>query len=161
MGNVKNGKTFRVIAWSVLVLLLMIPCNVGAATNTISTLTASFVRTSSTSSEVFIYATCGASSKIVSEVTREIYDETEGDYVTDSNTYKKTKYNATSITHRLTLPVQADGDYRIKIQITDTYNGISTTVTSYEYLQDLEEDVVTPIIDSEAMDYALREEEVQ
>ena len=143
----------------VLILLLAVPYTSGAATNTISTLTSSFIRTSTTSAEVEIFATCLGPSKIVSAVTREIYDENEGDYVTDSSTYRKTKYNATSITHRLTLPVQANGDYRIKIQITDTYNDITTTVTCYEYLQDLEEDVVTPIVERNVMDCELREGE--
>ena len=146
--------------WGLAILLLMLPCTVGAATNTISTLTKSFVRTSSNSAEANIFATCAAPSKIVSAVTREIYDENEGDYVTDSNTYRKTKYNATSITHRLTLPVQAVGDYRIKIEITDTYNDITTTVTSYAYLQE-DDDAVLPenhVIDSAI---TLREEDLQ
>jgi hypothetical protein len=60
----------------------------------------------------------------------------------------------------LTLPVQASGDYRIKIEVTDTYDNFSTTVTCYEYLQE-DDDAVLPenhVIDSSM---TLREEDLQ
>ena len=158
MESVEKIRKFKGIIWIVVILLLMTPCVVGASTNTILVLAKSFVRISSSSADAYVHATCAAPSKIVSEVTREIYDENEGDYVTDSSTYRKTRYNATSITHHLTLPVQSTGNYRIKIQITDTYNDITTTVTSYAYLQDAEEDVLVPGDDLDALEYDMKEE---
>ena len=59
----------------------------------------------------------------------------------------------------LILPVQATGDYRAKIQISDTYNDITTTVTSYAYLQE-ENDEVIPENRIEDATMALREEDM-
>lgn len=130
----------KLVIWLFMFVFVMVPCTTGAVTNTGTALTASFVRNASTSADVYVHATYAEPSKIVSAVTREVYDEDEDDFVTDSRTYKKTVYYATSITHMLTLPIVEDKEYRIKVEITDTYDDIETTVTTYVDLVDPAED---------------------
>lgn len=132
----KVCRAIRLSLCAVLLLTLMIPCGVAGATNTIAGLTTSFTRSSTDSAEAYVHAVCAAPSKIVSKVTLESAEQGSTDYEQAARTVKKTVYNSTTLTQEIGYDIDEDLDYRIKIEVTDTYNGISTTVTAYRYLED-------------------------
>ena len=119
-----------------LVVTAALPYQVNAATNTVATLTTSFTRTSSESADAYVHAVCAASSKIESKVTLESAEVGSSDYEQAERPIKKTVYNATTLTQEIEYDIEADLDYRIKVEVTDTYNGLSTTVIAYRYLTD-------------------------
>jgi hypothetical protein len=132
----KICRAIRLSLCVVLLLTLMIPCGSWAATNTVSSISTAFVRTSTDSAYAYVHAVCLAPSKIVSKVTLESAEQGTTNYEQAARTVKKTVYNSTTITQEIDYDIDEDLDYRIKIEVTDTYNGISTTVTAYRYLED-------------------------
>ena len=66
------------------------------------------------------------------------------DYEQAARTVRKTVYNSTTLTQEIEYDIDEDLDYRIRIEVTDTYNGISTTVTTYRYLEDPSEALSIP-----------------
>ena len=95
-----------------------------------------FIRTSSSSGHAFVYSVSAAPSKIVSKVTLESAEEGSGSYTQAGRSLKKTVYNAAAITQIIDYPLETGKDYRIKVEITDTCNGLTTTSTTYRDLAD-------------------------
>ena len=119
-----------------LVVTAVLPYQVDAATNTVATLVTDFVRTSSDSADAYVYAVCLAPSKIESKVTLEAAEAGSSDFEQAERPIRKTVYNATNLTQEIEYDIEEDLDYRIKVEVTDTYNGLSATVTTYHYLED-------------------------
>lgn len=132
----KVCRAIRLSLCAVLLLTLMIPCGSWAATNTVSSISTAFVRTATDSAYAYVHSVCLAPSKIVSKVTLESAESGSSDYTQAYWPITKTVYNSTTITQEIDYDIDEDLDYRIKIEVTDTYNGISTTVTTYRYLED-------------------------
>ncbi len=88
------------------------------------------------SADAYVRAVCAAPSKIVSKVTLESAEPGTSTYSQAYRPIKKTVYNSTTLTQEIQYGIDEDLDYRIKVEVTDTYNGISTTVTTYHYLED-------------------------
>ena len=130
---------FSAILFIVLLLALAVPCiasdqlqsgNYQSSASVVSL----FTRTSSASGHVFIHSVCAAPSKIVSTVTLESADEGSADYTQAYRLIKKTVYNSTAITQMMDYPLENGKNYRIKVEITDTCNGLTTTATTYRNL---------------------------
>lgn len=128
----------------VLLMTLMVPCGSWAATNTVASISTSFTRSSTDSADAYVYAVCAAPSKIVSKVTLESTEPGSSNYEQAARTVRKTVYNSTTLTQEIEYDIDEDLDYRIKIEVTDTYNGISTTVTAYRYLEDPSDGLMLP-----------------
>ena len=99
-------------------------------------LTTSFTRTSTDSAEAYVHAVCAAPSKIESKVTLESKEPGTSVYTQAYWPIRKTVYNSTTLTQEIEFDIDEDLDYRIKVEVTDTYNGLSATVTTYDYLTD-------------------------
>ena len=132
----KHRKVIRLGLCAVLLFSMMIPCGVGAATNTVSSISTAFTRSSSDSADAYVHAVCLAPSKIESKVTLESAEPGTSVYTQAYRPIKKTVYNSTTITQEIEYGIDEDLDYRIKVEVTDTYNGLSATVTTYHYLED-------------------------
>ncbi len=126
----------RVALCAGLLFAMAFPYPADAATNTVAVLSTSFTRSSSTSADAYVHAVCAAPSKIVSKVTLESAESGSTDYEQAARTVRKTVYNSTTLTQEIEYDIDEDLDYRIRIEVTDTYNDLTTTVTTYEYLVD-------------------------
>lgn len=98
----------------------------------------SFVRDSSTKGRVNVNATSSNPDTpyMISKVTLQEAPLGSSKYV-DSDVepaIKRTERSA--IIHSVTFAITTKKEYRVKIQVTDNTNGVDSTVTVYEYLQE-------------------------
>lgn len=96
----------------------------------------SFVATSSTKASAEVYASSsGKTPYITSKITLQSAPLGTTEYSNVSGVSPSVyTVNEVSILHTCTFSITSNKEYRIKIQITDEVNGITTTKTYYETL---------------------------
>lgn len=132
----KNIKT--VVAFTLILCLVLSMSSVAfAQEKMITSTTSSFVRNSSTKGT----ATMSADSSnpntpyMKSKMTLQEAPLGSSKY-TNSDVDPRTKTTTRSIIlHTETFPITTTKNYRVKMEVTDSTNGIESTVTVYEYLQ--------------------------
>lgn len=142
----KNSKFSRILV-VLMIILLMIPALGSAAyaeseedsaqTMTVGGYVVSFVERNSFVGDADVYiATIGIASSITSTITLQSAPLGSSSYTNVSGVLpsKYTVYNEASITHLCSFPITPSKNYRIKIQITDTVNGKTSTFTKYQNL---------------------------
>lgn len=103
----------------------------------IVTCTKSFIATSSTKANAKVYATSsGYTPYITSKITLQSapLGSTKFTNVSNVDPSTYTVEDEVTILHQHSFPITSDKEYRIKIQITDEVNGITTTKTYYQDL---------------------------
>lgn len=133
----KNLKTLTAMAL-VLCMVLAMSVTAFAQAKVIFTTTSSFVRDSNTKGTVSVHAVSANPDTpyVKSKITLQEAPLGTTTF-TDSNVTPKTKTsNSASVTHVVSFTISTKKEYRAKIQITDNTNGIDSTLTFYEDLQE-------------------------
>ena len=135
----ETKKVKRIIAVVLLAGILLIPQVSFAGVTTASSIGKYFIRTTGNEAEAYMYATFLSPRKVVSKVSLEEAPEGTTNFTTVEGPYKRTVYNTTSISRLNYFELEEGYEYRVKYEVTDTLEGIETTVTEYAYLQDAAE----------------------
>ena len=142
----KNSKFSRILV-VLMIVLLMIPALGSAAyaeseedsaqTMTVNSYAISFVARNNVVGDADVYAhSLGLASTITSKITLQSAPLGSSSYSNVSGVLPSTLtvYNTVAITHLCSFPISSSKNYRIKIQITDTVNGKTSTTTLYKTL---------------------------
>ena len=124
---------------AVLAGILLIPQMSFAGMNLAAAVGGYFIKNTSTEGEARVYATYLSPRKVVSKVSLEEALEGTTNYTTVEGPYTKTYYNVSSVSRLFYFDLDEGYDYRVKFQVTDTLEGIESTVTHYFDLEDAEE----------------------
>ena len=135
----KMNKMKKIVVITLLVATLLIPNVSFAGTNTAAIISSYFIKTSSSEAEAYMYATFLSPRKVVSKVSLEEAPAGTTNFTTVEGPYSRTAYNTTAVSRLIYFELDEDCDYRVKFEVTDTLEGIETTVTEYAYLQDAAE----------------------
>ena len=124
------------IVMILILMSLLLPSAAQAKVQTISSLNAYFVKTSDTTAYAYAKATCPVPSDIQIKLTLESKKPGESVYSQATPTLTKSKNQAFNITVSKAYGIRTDFEYRVKIEVTDTYNGKTTINKYYRYLEE-------------------------
>lgn len=133
----KNIKT--VVAFTLILCLVLSMSSVAfAQERMIVTTTSAFVRDSNTKGTASVTADSSNPNTPYMKSKMTLQEAALGSSkYTNSDVDPQTKTTSRStIMHVATFPITTTKNYRVKMEVTDSTNGIENTVTFYEYLQE-------------------------